>query len=123
MDGRLMIASIDVLLTRWARWAISSESRAVGYPSTSPMFRDSPSSGVFGSSEPFGLSCGDFKSVTHAVDFLPAILKVCVIEYYMRKSGAEQAAINLGIKKSMMFKYLHSAHEKIDGFLQTRSDI
>ena len=118
-----MIASIDILLTRWARWAISSESRAVGYPSTSPMFRDSPSSGVFGSVEPFGLSSGDFKSVTHAVDFLPAILKVCVIEYYMRKSGAEQAAINLGIKKSMMFKYLHSAHEQIDDFLQTRSDI
>lgn len=118
-----MIASIDILLTRWARWSVSSESRAVGYPSTSPMFRDTPSTGVFGSSEPFGVSASDYRDITHAIDFLPLILKACVIEYYLRNAGAEESASRLGIKKSMMFKYLHSAHEQIGDFLQTRSDI
>ena len=87
------------------------------------MFRDTPSTGVFGSSEPFGVSASDYRDITHAIDFLPLILKACVIEYYLRNAGAEESASRLGIKKSMMFKYLHSAHEQIDCFLQTRSDI
>ena len=108
-----MIAQIDMLLVRWARWAISSEARAVGYPPTSPMFKDSPSSGVYGSSEPFGLFASDFKDVTRAVDSLPILLKHCVIEYYQRNGGADAVACRLGIKKSVMFKYLHTAHEQI----------
>ena len=112
-----MIAHIDILLGRWARWAVSVESRAVGYPPTSPMFKDSPSSGVYASSEPFGLFASDFKDVTRAVDSLPNQLKHCVIEYYQRNGGADAVAGRLGIKKSVMFKYLHSAHEQIDQFL------
>ena len=108
-----MIAQIDMLLVRWARWVISSEARAVGYPPTSPMFKDSPSSGVYGSSEPFGLFASDYKDVTRAVDSLPILLKHCVIEYYQRNGGAEAVAGRLGIKKAVMFKYLHSAHEHI----------
>ena len=46
----------------------------------------------------------------------------CVIEYYLRNAGAEESASRLGIKKSMMFKYLHSAHEHIDKFMNTTSD-
>lgn len=113
-----MIASIDILLSRWARWSICSESRSVGYPSTSPMFRDTPSSGVFGSCEPFGTSTSDYREVTKAVDSLPLVLKACVIEYYQRRTGAEEAASRLGIKKGVMFKYLHSAHEQIDEYFR-----
>lgn len=112
-----MIAHIDILLGRWARWVVSVESRAVGYPPTSPMFKDSPSSGVYCSSEPFGISGADYRDVTRAVDALPVLLKHCVLEYYQRNGGAEAVALRLGIKKSVMFKYLHSAHEQIGNHL------
>lgn len=112
-----MIAHIDILLGRWARWVVSVESRAVGYPPTSPMFKDSPSSCVYCSSEPFGISGADYRDVTRAVDALPVLLKHCVLEYYQRNGGAEAVALRLGIKKSVMFKYLHSAHEQIGQFL------
>ena len=112
-----MIAHIDMLLSRWARWAISTESRAVGYPSASPMFRDAPSTGVFESREPFGLGAADYRDVTRAVDALPILLKHCVIEYYQRNGGAEAVAGRLGIKKAVMFKYIHAAHESIGQYL------
>jgi len=81
------------------------------------MFRDSPSSGVFKSAEPFGIGASDFGDVTRAVDSLPILLKHCVIEYYKRNGGAEAVAGRLGIKKSVMFKYLHTAHEQIGVFI------
>ena len=117
-----MIAHVDVLLGRWARWIICSEVRAVGYPSTSPMFRDTPSTGVFQSREPFGTSSADYRDVTKAVDSLPIVLKHCVLEYYQRPSKAEETAARLGLKKSVMFKYLHSAHELIGDALCVVSD-
>lgn len=112
-----MLAHIDVLLTRWARWSIRAESKSVGFANCSPMFRDSPSSGVYASSEPFALSHCDFDDVTHAVESLPLVLKACVIEYYQRNGGADAVAGRLGIKKGVMFKYIHAAHEQIDLFL------
>ena len=112
-----MIAHIDMLLVRWARWSIRSESRSIGFSGCSPMFRDSPSSGVYGSVEPFAVTSEDFRDVTSAVNALPILLKHCVIEYYQRNGGAEAVAGRLGIKKSVMFKYLHTAHEQIDQFL------
>lgn len=65
--------------------------------------------------EPAGVGLGhaDYNEVTRAVDALPLVLKACVIEYYQRNAGAEEAASRLGIKKGVMFKYLHSAHEHI----------
>lgn len=112
-----MLAHIDVMLTRWARWSIRSESKSVGFQNKSPMFRDTPSSGVYGSSEPFSLNHCDFDDVTKAIEALPILLKHCVIEYYLRNGGADAVAGRLGIKKSVMFKYIHSAHEMIDAFL------
>ncbi|WP_434513791.1 hypothetical protein AB6Q56_14515 [Dechloromonas sp. ARDL1] len=112
-----MLAHIDVMLTRWARWSIRSESKSVGFPNKSPMFRDTPSSGVYGSSEPFSLNHCDFDDVTKAIEALPILLKHCVIEYYLRNGGADAVAGRLGIKRSVMFKYIHSAHEMIDAFL------
>jgi DNA-directed RNA polymerase specialized sigma24 family protein len=114
-----MLANIDIILTRWALWSIQSEVRSVGYPSKCPMFRDTPSSGRYQSSEPIGLgtTSADYKEVTKAVDSLPLVQKACVVEYYQRNAGAEEAASRLGIKKGVMFKYIHLAHEAIECFL------
>ena len=81
------------------------------------MFRDTPSSGVFQSREPFGISSADYRDVTKAVDSLPIVLKHCVLEYYQRPSKSEETAARLGLKKSVMFKYLHTAHELIGEML------
>ena len=81
------------------------------------MFRDTPSTGVFQSREPFGTSAADYRDVTKAVDALPIVLKHCVLEYYQRPSKADETAARLGLKKSVMFKYIHCAHEQIDRFL------
>lgn len=86
------------------------------------MFRDTPSTGVFGSREPFGITGSDYKDVTKAVDSLPIVLKHCVLEYYQRPGKAEETAQRLGLKKSVMFKYLHSAHELIGDALCVVSD-
>lgn len=86
------------------------------------MFRDSPSTGVFESREPFGIGSSDFREVTRAVDALPLVHKACVIEYYQRSGRSEIVASRLGIKKSVMFKYLHAAHEAIDSFMQPKEN-
>lgn len=117
-----MISSIDMLLTKWARWVIRGESRSVGYPSASPMFRDTPSTGVYRSSEPFGIGSSDYQDVTRAVDSLPAVQKACVLHYYQMGGKGAEVAGRLGIQKAVMFKYLHQAHEHIDSFLQSSLD-
>lgn len=118
-----MITQIDMLLTKWARWVIRGESRSIGFPSASPMFRDTPSTGVYRSSEPFGIGASDYQDVTRAVDALPAVQKACVIQYYQHGGRCADAAKKLGIQRAVMFKYLHQAHEQIDSFLQSALDI
>lgn len=108
-----MKARIEVLLSMWGKWAIRRDSGALGYPSVSPMFRDSPRTDAFGSAPPLGFSESDILEVDAAVMRLPTGLRVVVIEVYQRCGSMRKAARRLGFSVQSVGKYLDAAHDKI----------
>ena len=108
----MAIAWVDSALHAWARWAVAQESRDVGYPPVSPMFRETPSSGVYRSYEP-GFTGIDIMDIDRAVTSLPRVLRLVVIEYYKRRHNADDCAARLGIGRRLLFRFLDDAHGRV----------
>lgn len=108
-----MKARIEVLLSMWGKWAIRRESGALGYPSVSPMFKDSPRGDAYGAGVPLGFSDADMEAVDVAVRGLKPVLFLVVLEVYQRGGSLRVAGDRLGLGKDAVVKYLSAAHEKI----------
>lgn len=81
---------IEVQLIAWGRWASRHAARAVGYPSESPMFRQSQSSSVYGSSVPFGIDEYVMDTDKAVQRLEPQMRALCVQVYQI---GGTQRAI------------------------------
>lgn len=108
-----MKAQMEVLLSMWGRWAIRRASGGLGYPSVSPMFKDAPRGDSFGSQEPLGIGEPEMLMVNAAVERLPGVLKLAVIETYQRGGSLRAIGARMGISDKTVGKYLADAHQKI----------
>ena len=115
-----MIRWVDSLLHLWGRWAVSVESRSVGYPSVSPMFRDMTSSGVFDSRIPAGVCASDLNEVSRAVDELPLFHRAVVVMTYSHRLSRREVAAGCGVKHDTVTKYLDAAHKTLASQLSMR---
>lgn len=104
-----MIEYIEVQLCAWGRWALRQDSGALGYPKTSPMFREYRSGGAYSSSVPFG--------VQDYVDDTDAAIKRCSLDQrklaaqmYMVGGAAGDVASRLGISRRTLYRRLDVLH-------------
>lgn len=111
----ILIASIDVLLCHWGRWAFAQARREVGFSSVSPMFRDAAPGRGYGSEPPSGVTgnAADMEAVDRAVVSLPVVLRCVVIQHYQRQSGLRATAAACGISHRSVRQYLNQAHRMI----------
>lgn len=113
-QGESMKSRIEVLLCAWAKWAAAGHLSALGYAPVSPMFRDAPSGRGYGSAPPPGIGCGELVAVDQAVNALPQLLKLIVIESYLIGGSLREVAIRCGCTQTSIARYLVSAYERLD---------
>lgn len=112
-------AYIEVLLSAWGRWAISIQTRSIGFPSQSPMFKDTPPGKSFGSAPPLGVGCdtGDMESINEAIKRMPVFHRVVLIEFYQIGGTTREIAARLGCAQTTFNSYLTAAKEIFKDYL------
>lgn len=108
-----MKAQMEVLLSMWGRWAVKRASGSLGYPSISPMFNNAPKGDSFGSSVPLGIGEPELLMVDAAINRLPSVLKLAVIEAYQRGGSLREVGRRMGVSHKTVGKYLTEAHLQI----------
>lgn len=114
----MQTANVEVLLSAWGKWAVRIETKSIGYPSTSPMFREARFGKGFGSSEPIGISDDDMKAVDSAVQSLPLILKITIKEFYKRECSIRDLSMSLGCDKSAAGRYLNEGRRRVANYIE-----
>jgi DNA-directed RNA polymerase specialized sigma24 family protein len=103
---------VDALLARWGKWAVSAH--ALGYASTSPMFRDSPRGDAYGSGKvEIGWTGQDIQDCDEAVKALPAIARAVVVVHYQTQGSLNETARRCGVTAQTVGKHLDQAREMI----------
>lgn len=117
-------ARVITLLSIWGRWAIRSASGALGYPTASPMFRDSPTPGGFGSQVPLGITdgiCPEVYILDEEVKRLPTVQRVTLVEVYQRGGSRREIAARMGVKADAVGAWLEKAHSSLSVTLDNLS--
>ena len=107
---------IEVQLIAWGRWAAKQAARSVGYPSVSPMFRDSPSGDGFGSSIPFGIN--EYISDTDkAVQRLDEPMRALCVQVYQIGGTQRDVAARMHTSQSRISLLVRRLHDQVIGHL------
>lgn len=111
-DG--MIASIELLLAKWGRWAIRCEAGALGFASSCVLGGIGPGDS-YDSALPHGVIDEDMEEVNGAIKRLPAVWREVVIQVYQHGQGKSKRenASALGVTKETLGKYLRNAYEQL----------
>ena len=112
-------SSVEILLAAWGRWAIRVETKGIGYPSISPMFREARFGKGFGSAPPVGLNDSDLRAVDAAVQRLPVILRATLNEFYKSQCSVRDLAKRLGCGHKAAGQYLNEARRRLAKALES----
>jgi hypothetical protein len=113
---KIELAWVDVLLSRWGRWAIRCESGALGFASSCVLGGDGGvTGGESGSAVPIGVADGDMAAVDGAIRKLPKVLRLTVVEVYQFGHGKSDRALAeaLGMSRQAMQSFIIQAHKQI----------
>ena len=108
------VPQVEVLLSRWGRWAIRRESGALGFASSS-ILQHAGGGDAFDAPIPKGVSDGDMEAIDGAVNRLPGVLREVVIQVYQRGAGKSMVwnAARSGISRNALTEFLAMAHHRI----------
>jgi hypothetical protein len=112
----MTIPYIEVQLCVWGDWANRHAARAIGYPSTSPMFNDAPRGDGFGSAEPLGVEEYVYDTDQAVRRLGPEMRALCVQVYQIRGRSADIAR-RMGIGRSTLYAKLGLLHRQVEGHL------
>ena len=103
---------IEVQLIAWGRWASRHAARAVGYPSESPMFRQSQSSSVYGSSIPFGIE-EYVMDTDKAVQRLDPPMRALCVQVYQIGGTQREIARRMRTSQASVSRMIASMHMQV----------
>ena len=116
-----MIRRIDDQLKLWGLWVVRSDSRGIGYPPLSPMFRDTPACSVHRSAPPPGVFSGAerVEMISGAVARLCAADRALCYECYVVTGRTRaQVAVAMAIHRDTLYARLDALHALIDAELR-----
>lgn len=116
-----MIKSIDDQLKLWGLWVVRSDARGLGYPSVSPMFRDTPVCSVHRSAPPPGVFSGAerVEMINGAVATLGAADRALCYECYVVTGRTRaEVAVAMAIHRDTLYARLDALHALIDAALR-----
>lgn len=111
-----MIEYIHVQLAIWGKWAVRRSSKALGYPSVSPMWRDMKHGGSYCSRSPIGI-CDHVQETDRAVQRLSPEDRVLCVEFYQVGGTAVAIAGRLGMARQRLYERLDAVHRAVMGHL------
>lgn len=115
--GNEMIIYVDRLLCSWGSWSSRMVGRAVGYPTCSPMFKDMPAGGGYGSRMPLGVDDADNAATDQAVQRLGVDDRRLCIEIYQRGGKRVDVARRLSCHPNTITNRLARMHQELLGHL------
>jgi len=116
-----VIKSIDDQLKLWGLWVVRSDARGLGYPSVSPMFRDTPACSVHRSAPPPGVfsNAERVEMINGAVASLGADERALCYECYVVTGRTRaQVAVAMAIHRDTLYARLDALHALIDAELR-----
>jgi hypothetical protein len=117
--------ALESLLSIWGRWAVRQGSSSLGYPTTSPMFRDAPRGDGFGHQIPLGVGDGispEIYALDKDIARLPTVQRVVIVEVYQIGGAMRAIAGRMGVKADAVRGWLDKAHSLLNAatYRQTR---
>jgi hypothetical protein len=115
-----IIQYIHTQLSAWARWRLWNMRESVGFPPTSPMFRDCQFGGAYGSQIPVGVCICDSENMQDmdaAIARLGESDKRLCVEFYMVGGGSVAIAARLGVSKKRLYENLECVQARLLGLV------
>lgn len=112
-----MIPYVEHLLNCWGQWSRRMASRAIGYPTCSPMFKDAPVGQGYASRPPLGVDRHDNQATDMAIQRLSAEDRRLCVEVYQIGGKTVEIAARMGWHRQRVPERLRRMHQELIGHL------